>query len=90
MQELGWSRDDLACIFVHQVAMSNFSAVTQALKIPIEKCQIILPQVGNIASCCIVASLSIALKSKKVVSGDKVAFIGFASGFSYSIIFCQL
>ena len=70
--------------------MSNFATITQSLNVPAEKCQIILPQVGNIASCCIVASLSTALQSKKVTQGDKVALIGFASGFSYGIIFCEL
>lgn len=70
--------------------MSNFAAITQALDVSAEKCQIILPQVGNIASCCIVASLSMALKSRRVTRGDKVALIGFASGFSYGIIFCEL
>lgn len=70
--------------------MSNLDYVSDTLAIPKEKFSIILPERGNIASCCIPTSLAYYLEDNELKKWDKIVFIGFASGFSYGLVFYEV
>ena len=89
LEKLWWQKKDIKQIFVHQVAMSNFDYLQEVLEIKIDKFSIILPKYWNIASCCIPISFSEYLEYNKLELEDKLIFIGFASGFSFSLIFYE-
>lgn len=90
LDTLGWKLNDIKKVFVHQVAMNNFNYMYESLGIEKEKFKVILPETGNIASCCIVTSLAKSFEENEIQKGDKIALIWFASGFSYGIIFYQV
>jgi 3-oxoacyl-[acyl-carrier-protein] synthase III len=91
LDKLGWDKDDIQKIFVHQVAMSNFTHMTNLLEIDASKFQIILPEYWNIASCCIPMSFFQYRKNAwSFKPWDKFVFIGFASGFSYGLVFYEV
>lgn len=89
LHELWRKKEDLKKVFVHQVSMSNFDYMTRSLKMEKDKFAIILPEVWNIASCCIPLSVWKYLQNNEVSPWDKVALIWFASGFSYGIMFYE-
>lgn len=91
LKKLSWKKDDIQKIFVHQVAMSNVDYMTEILGMDRSKFQIILPEYWNIASCCIPMSFFQYKKNAwSFNKGDKFVFIGFASGFSYGLIFYEV
>lgn len=91
IQKLWWKREEIQKIFVHQVAMSNFKYMSDILQMESSKFEIILPDFGNIASCCIPMSFfQYKQKGWSFQSGDRFVFIGFASWFSYGLIFYEV
>lgn len=90
MKQLWWEKQDIKKVFVHQVAMSNFEHMYMMLGLEKEKFHVILPETGNIASCCIVTSLARSFEAWELKAGDKIILIGFASGFSYGVIFYEV
>lgn len=90
LNSLWWKLDEIKKIFVHQVAMSNFDHVYENLWLSREKFKIILPELWNIASCCIITSLAKSFEENELQKWDKIALIWFASGFSYGIIFYEI
>lgn len=90
MDILWWKRNDIQKVFVHQVAMSNFQYMTDLLSLDLSKFQIILSEYWNIASCCIpMAFFQYVQNGGSFKKWDKFVFIGFASGFSYGLIFYE-
>jgi 3-oxoacyl-(acyl-carrier-protein) synthase III len=89
LYELGWDKKDIKQIFVHQVAMSTIEQMIQVLWVERDKCTIVLPEVWNIASCCIPLAYARYTENHEVLSWDKFIFLWFASGFSYSIIYYE-
>lgn len=47
----------------------------ESLGIEKEKFKVILPETGNIASCCIVTSLAKSFEENEIQKGDKIALI---------------
>lgn len=90
LEKLGWEKKDIKKVFVHQVAMSNFEHLVDILWIAQDKFSIILPEFGNIASCCIPTSFAKYCETNKLQKWDKLVFIGFASGFSYGVIYYEI
>ena len=90
LKKLGWEKKDIKKVFVHQVAMSNFEHLVDILWIPHDIFSIILPEFGNIASCCIPTSFAKYCETNELQKWDKLVFIGFASGFSYGVIYYEV
>lgn len=90
LKKLGWEKKDIKKVFVHQVAMSNFEHLVDILWIAHDKFSIILPEFGNIASCCIPTSFAKYCETNELQKWDKLIFIGFASGFSYGVIYYEV
>ena len=90
LKKLGWEKKDIKKVFVHQVAMSNFEHLVDILWIPHDIFSIILPEFGNIASCCIPTSFAKYWETNELRKWDKFVFIGFASGFSYGVIYYEV
>lgn len=88
--ELGWKKENIKKVFVHQVSMSNFRYLVDILWIEQEKFSIILPEFGNIASCCIPISYAKYIEMNEIKPWDKFIFIWFASGFSYGVIYYEV
>ncbi len=89
LKKLGWEKKDIKKVFVHQVAMINFEHLVDILWISHDKFSIILPEFGNIASCCIPTSFAKYCETNELQKWDKLIFIGFASGFSYGVIYYE-
>jgi len=90
LNDLWWLKSEITKVFVHQVAMTNFEYMQDTLWIDKDKFSIILPELWNIASCCIPTSFSKYIKKNILRKWDKFIFIWFASGFSYSLIFYEV
>lgn len=90
LKELWWDKKDIKKVFVHQVAMFNFEHLVDILWIEKEKFSIILPELWNIASCCIPTSFAKYTENNELIPWDKLVFIWFASGFSYWVIYYEV
>lgn len=90
LNELWWLKNDITKFFVHQVAMSNFEYMQEIIWVRKDKFEIILPNYGNIASCCIPFAFDKYSKKNILKKWDKFVFIWFASWFSYGLIFYEV
>lgn len=90
LNKIWWKKEEIKKLFVHQVSMSNFEYMEEKLWIEKEKFKVILPEVWNIASCCIITSLAKSFEENEIKKWDKIVLIWFASGFSYGIIFYEV
>ena len=90
LKYLNWNIEDIKKVFVHQVAMSNFDHLYENLWISKDKFAIILPELWNIASCCLPTSLAISFEKWELEKNDKIVLIWFASWFSYGILFYEV
>jgi len=90
LEKLGWEKSSIKKVFAHQVAMSNFDYLSDILWVEKQKFSVILPEYGNIASCCIPTSFDKYIKTNNLEEWDRIVFMWFASGFSYGLIFYEV
>lgn len=72
--------DDIDVIIPHQPNLRILEKVAENLSISMDRMEVNVPHYGNIASASLPVTLSTALKSGKIKSGDTCLFLAYGSG----------
>lgn len=79
-KELGWTREELDKIIMHQVARSNRDAMINNLDLTVEKDFSTFPFLGNMGTVSLPVTAAIAEERGVLKRGQKVGFVGIGSG----------
>lgn len=77
--------DDIDHIFVHQVGVPYHAEMLAATGIPTQKVRGTVSEYGNIASATIPVAHALAVEDGTVQGGDRVMWLGMASGISVAL-----
>lgn len=72
-------------LFTHQVSVSTFNVICDAMKIPSAKCVNVFDRFGNTAAASIPLALHHAIQNNWLKKGDNIAILGLAAGVSASL-----
>ena len=86
LAETGTCFADYRRILVHQVAMPYLRAFLDVTGVPHHKVEVTLPELGNIASTTLPVAFAQGLNRGEIEPGDKVMWIGLASGISLGVM----
>jgi 3-oxoacyl-[acyl-carrier-protein] synthase-3 len=86
LDQLGWTPADVDLFVGHQVAAQISQRVVTECGIDTSRCSLSLPFAGNTAAASIPVALAHARDAGRLKKGDKVLFVGGASGFSVGVI----
>jgi 3-oxoacyl-[acyl-carrier-protein] synthase III len=79
-QLLGWSRENLDVLALHQVSRVHTRELCARLHLPEEKAILTFPTLGNTGPAALPIALSMALEQGRVPPGGRVALMGIGSG----------
>jgi acyl-CoA:acyl-CoA alkyltransferase len=85
LNETGTCFDDYRRILVHQVAMPFLKVFLDVTGVPMEKVEVTLPELGNIASATLPVAFAQGETRGEIRPGDKVLMVGLASGISVGV-----
>ena len=80
LDELGWTREDIAHYFCHQVGKAHQKLLYETLEIDFSRDFSTLEYTGNTGSAALPTALSIGLEQGIAQPGDKLALLGIGSG----------
>ncbi len=80
LEELAWTREDIARVVTHQVGSQHRRALFERLALPAGSDFSTLEFLGNTGSAALPLSLSLALEAGHVRPGERVALLGIGSG----------
>lgn len=86
LREAGLTVEDFDRVFVHQVGVPYHLEMLEATGIPPERVDCVVPRLGNMASASIPVAYAMALGEGRVRPGDRVLWLGMASGISVGVI----
>ncbi len=81
---------DYARILVHQVSLPSLRSFLAVTGVPADRVELTLPDLGNIASATLPIGFVEAERAGHLSSGDRVLWIGLASGISIGVLALQL
>ena len=79
-----WTADDVNIVIPHQVNMRILESASQKTGVPIDKMQINIDRFGNTSAGSVPIALDEAVRANKIKRGDKVIFIAFGAGLTWS------
>jgi 3-oxoacyl-[acyl-carrier-protein] synthase-3 len=85
LAETGTCFGDYRRILVHQVAMPFLRVFIDVTGVPMEKVEVTLPELGNIASTTLPVAFAQAEARSEIQPGDRVLMVGLASGISLGV-----
>lgn len=77
---------DYRRILVHQVAMPFLRSFAEVTGAPLDRIEVTVPELGNIASATLPVGFSLAEQRGDISPGDNVLWIGLASGISVGVM----
>ena len=80
LDELGWTREDIAHYFCHQVGKAHQKLLYETLEIDFSRDFSTLEYTGNTGSAALPTALSIGLEQGIAQPSDKLALLGIGSG----------
>jgi 3-oxoacyl-[acyl-carrier-protein] synthase-3 len=80
LSETGWSREQIARTFCHQVGSAHRKLMLESLGLSPDKDFATLEWLGNTGSAALPATMAIGVEQGLVKPGDKVAMLGIGSG----------
>ena len=86
MQRARVTFDDADRILVHQVGVPYHHEMLRASGIPCEKVECTVAEFGNMASASLPAAHARAMDSGRITSGQRVMWVGMASGMSVGLL----
>lgn len=86
LREAGLAFDDLDHIFVHQVGVGYHAEMLAATGMPAHKVRGSVTDLGNIASATLPVAHALAVADGTVRPGDRVLWLGMASGISVGLL----
>ena len=81
-----WSPSTIDQFILHQVGKSHLVAICNALNIPVQKCFLSYPTLGNVGPAAVPLTLALAREANRVRRGDHVALMGIGSGLNVSMM----
>ena len=84
--EAGVSLDDFARILVHQATLPYLGEMCAATGVPIERVEITADVLGNMAAASLPVAYAQAHADGSITAGDRVLWIGLASGIGIGIL----
>ncbi|MEO7964049.1 MAG: 3-oxoacyl-[acyl-carrier-protein] synthase III C-terminal domain-containing protein, partial [Gemmatimonadaceae bacterium] len=90
MCEAGMTFDDFDRIFVHQVSLPYHREMLAASGMPAEKVERTVEEYGNMASASIPVAFALAEQRGAVKRGDRVLWLGMASGISVGVVMMEV
>jgi 3-oxoacyl-(acyl-carrier-protein) synthase III len=81
---------DYQRVFVHQVSMPMLDSFLEATNLPREKVFVTVQQFGNLGSASMPVGFALAEEQGEIGPGDRVMWIGLASGASVGVVLMQL
>jgi 3-oxoacyl-[acyl-carrier-protein] synthase-3 len=85
-RELGWTRDDLDQIVMHQVGSVHSSTLLKRLELPGDRAFLTFPTFGNMGPAAIPITLAKARDAGRLFPGDRVALMGIGSGLNCAMM----
>jgi 3-oxoacyl-[acyl-carrier-protein] synthase-3 len=83
------SINDYQRVFVHQVSMPILDSFLEATNLPREKVFVTVQQLGNMGSASMPVGFALAEEQGEIRPGDRVMWIGLASGASVGVVLMQ-
>ncbi len=90
LRATGTTFADFARILVHQVSMPFLHDFIERTKIPLERIELTLPHLGNMASASLPVAYAQAEARGALRPGDKVLWVGMASGISLGVLMTEV
>ncbi len=84
--EMGWSAATIDHLIMHQVGSAHSRSVLNRLGLDIAKAYLTYPEFGNMGPASIPVTLSKAVESGVVTSGQELALMGIGSGLNCSMM----
>jgi acyl-CoA:acyl-CoA alkyltransferase len=78
--------DDFSRILVHQVSLPFLNAFVRATSVPMDKIEITIPSLGNMAAASLPVAFVQAAARGAIGPGDNVMWIGLAGGISVAVM----
>ena len=84
--ELGWRRDNIDHLIMHQVGSAHSRSVVTRLGLSIDRAFLTYPEFGNMGPASIPITLSKAVEAGGVYPGHRLALMGIGSGLNCSMM----
>ena len=85
-RKIGWRPRDVDIIVPHQVSSSFARKMCILMGVSVERCIITLDQFGNCGAASVPLALSHGVHAGRVKTGDRVALLAAAAGFSAGVV----
>lgn len=85
-RKLGWNPREVEVIVPHQVSSGFARKMCMLMGVPAERCIITLDHFGNCGAASVPLALSYGVHTGRVKTGDRVALLAAAAGFSAGVV----
>ena len=83
---LGWRREDLDELILHQVGSIHMSTLLKELELDLQRAFVTYTEYGNIGPAAIPFTLFKSVEAGRVLPGDRVALMGIGSGLNCAMM----
>ena len=90
LNDAGVKHQDFDRIFIHQVSASYHRQLLRSTGMTADKVESTIEEYGNLASASIPVAFSLALARGAIGPGDRVLWVGIASGISIGVLMMDL
>ncbi len=84
LERTGLSVDDIACVIPHQANFRIIEAISDRLKVPMDRFFLNLSKYGNTGAAAVAIALDEAHRAGRIQPGDRVLLIVFGSGLTWA------
>lgn len=81
-----WSVSQFHHFVAHQVGRTHLQSIAQALGVPVERCPLSYPYLGNVGPAAIPMTLALAMDEGRVHPGEALALMGIGSGLNVTMM----
>lgn len=84
-----WRVPAFSAFVNHQVGGAHMRAITEALHVPLDRCQLTYPTWGNVGPAAVPMSLAQAAEEGRLREGERAALMGIGSGLNVTMMAVQ-
>lgn len=84
MKEAGVTNADLTCIIPHQANLRIIEAISERMKVPLDRFLINLERYGNTSAAAVAIALDEANRTGRMKSGDRILLVVFGGGLTWA------
>ncbi len=85
-ERLGWTRQNLDHLLLHQVGAAHVATLCEKLELDLGKAFLTYPEFGNVGPVAVPLTLGLAVEDGRVKAGDRCALMGIGSGLSCAML----